>query len=469
MSRSARKRARHLGLAVLAALLLGLWSSAALAEVRRVGEWPQTPKPVSLSVSGLPRTDAIKRLADEAGWSVVVQAPKSDPVTLHVKDQPATTVLELLLSDGKYVAKRTGTLIAIAPDTAPAAADEPVTGPSAADATPTAAPEAADGDTPAAADTAAADDAQRKATAEDEDEDEKSHERGEDRVVTGGSTKVGKNEVVHDLAVFGGSADVEGRVTGDVAVLGGSMTLRKDARVEGDAAALGGTLTMEDGSRIDGDVEVLGGRLVRGKNTHIGGDVTSSGDGHNFRLFDGGDAKRDRWSFASLVQDAGSALTNMALLFVFGAVLFGLATGRMERMQTEVAARPMRNFAYGVVGLLVAIVTTIALCITVIGIPVAIVGVLVAVFATYAGICAVLSAVGAALVQHKSSNPYAHLAVGCAVYLIAGSIPYLGGLVTLALVLVGIGVLVTTRGAGFIKPRKRPEGSGPYRRAAESV
>ncbi|MBW2529346.1 MAG: polymer-forming cytoskeletal protein, partial [Deltaproteobacteria bacterium] len=300
-----------------------------------------------------------------------------------------------------------------------------------------------------------------------EQDDEPPPERGEDRVVTGGSAKVRKGEVVHDFAVFGGSAEVLGTVTGDLAVLGGSVTIRKGARVYGDAAALGGSMTIEDHARVDGDVDVLGGKLNLGEHARVGGDVTNGGEG-----FELGPGKHNHpevgFSLGRLASDAGSAITRIALLFVFGAVLFGLATRRMERMQTEVAARPMRTLSYGVVGLLVAILICVALCITIIGIPVAIVGLMVGIFATYAGICAVLSAVGAALVQHKSSNPYVHLGVGCLVFLIVGAIPFAGGLATVAVILAGIGVLVTTRAAGFIKPRKGAEGSGPYRRAAET-
>lgn len=157
---------------------------------------------------------------------------------------------------------------------------------------------------------------------------------------------------------------------------------------------------------------------------------------------------------------SGAAMTRMALLFVFGTVLFALATRRMEAMQGEAVGRPMRSFALGVVGLLISIVAVLALSVTVVGIPVAIVLALLAVFAVYSGICAVLACVGAMLVRHKSENPYVHLAVGVGLYFLLGWIPYLGGLLTLALVLVSIGVVVATRGAGYLQ---RHSGNGPYR------
>ncbi len=53
-----------------------------------------------------------------------------------------------------------------------------------------------------------------------------------DRVVTGGSLRNEKGEIVHDVTVLGGNLDVWGTVTGDLAVLGGNAR-----SIEGDACA----------------------------------------------------------------------------------------------------------------------------------------------------------------------------------------------------------------------------------------
>jgi hypothetical protein len=73
----------------------------------------------------------------------------------------------------------------------------------------------------------------------------------------------------------------------------------------------------------------------------------------------------------------------------------------------------------------------------------------------YASIAAVLTMVGAAVSGHKSTNPYVHLLVGCVLFLLAGVVPYVGGLVTAAVVLIAIGTLVTTRLAGLVDGRTR--------------
>ena len=422
---------------ILAGIAVLCLTGSALAEVSRQGTWPAEDPKVSLSVKQVPRAEAVKRLAQKAGWSVVIEAPSSTPVDVEVSEQPADKVLELLLSDGHYVAKRDGSLISIAPavqvaDAAPAAAPVPAPTAVAADA---AAVEAAAEPAPPEPPPAAKPDRVEK--------------RGDDRVVTGGSTRVEAGETVHDLVVMGGSAEVFGTVTGDVSVMGGSVKLRKGGHVRGDVSVVGGSFDADDGAKVDGDVDVIGGKARRGDgDLHIGvsrGDEAKSG-------------------FMQWLSDLGGSITRTALLFVFGTVLLALATGRMDAMQGEVAARPMRTLALGIVGSLVAGVAFIALCVTVVGIPIAIVALLLGVLGAYAGICAALTTLGAAVVHHRSKSPYVHLAVGCAIFLVGSWLPWVGGFVTAAVVLFGIGALVATRGAGFF-PRK-VKNEGPYRTAA---
>jgi hypothetical protein len=159
----------------------------------------------------------------------------------------------------------------------------------------------------------------------------------------------------------------------------------------------------------------------------------------------------------------GRLMTRSALLYILGAVLFALVTGRMEAMQAEVAVRPMRSFALGVVTSLGFLVMLGVLCVTIIGIPIAIVLILLAFLAAYAGVCAVLTTVGKALIGHKTSNVYLHLALGCALFLVAGALPWIGKFVTLALIMISAGLLVSTK-FGQLRPAIfSSEPSVPYR------
>ena len=108
----------------LLALLVEVVMLAPVAEaaVRKTGTWPEADKTVTFEFSGPSRDEAVKKLADAAGWSVVLQTrldAAPDPIDIHVKNQPAGKVLDLILGSGSYVATRDDTLISITRDLRP--------------------------------------------------------------------------------------------------------------------------------------------------------------------------------------------------------------------------------------------------------------------------------------------------------------------------------------------------------------
>src|SRR5262249_41099163 len=163
------------------------------------------------------------------------------------------------------------------------------------------------------------------------------------------------------------------------------------------------------------------GKLDRSPGAQIHGDIQNDTPDHA----EAGEASEESREsrFMRAAKSFGGSVTRMAMLFVFGAVLFALVTRRMGRLEGEVVQRPMRTLAFGVVGSIGILVVFGCLCVTVIGIPVAVVGLLAAIFGAYAGVCAVLAAVGNALLGRLTANPYLHLAAGCALFLLVGFIP----------------------------------------------
>lgn len=461
-------------------LLVGLLSHALLlvavtasAEVRHEGAWPEADKKVTLDVDGAPRGVAVRKLADAAGWSLVVQtsfaADPADKIDVHVKDQPAGKVLDLVLAgEQRWVAKRDGTLVSLQRDATPAVAPS---------------------DAAAAADPHAGMASPQPPQPPEPPEPPAIHgvppippippippvppvasghgkhgrhgDRGEDRVITGGNLVVEKNEVAHDITLFGGNLDVLGKVTGDISVTGGNVVIRPGAKVHGDVATIGGSLTVEDGAEVEGDVGVVGGVLHRGKNAQIGGDITRTDNDDS----DSDEPKHGSSRSSGFLHEVGHSITRAAFLFIFGVLLLALATKRMESLRAESATRPMRSLALGIIAIPAAIVAAICLCVTVIGIPVAILGLMLLIFGGYAGIIAILTTIGEALLRHKTPNTYVHLAAGCALLLVTGAIPVVGPIVFIAICLAGVGVVVATRGAGLL-PNRSKVSAGPYRTPA---
>jgi hypothetical protein len=239
-----------------------------------------------------------------------------------------------------------------------------------------------------------------------------------------------------------------GRVVGNATVIGGSLKIEKGGRVDGDVGVAGGSLKREDGA-------IVGGRIVDDR--HHGKVKIRAGDkGVTTEVSEGSSSGRSRLSAAA--HEFGRSLTRMALLFVLGCVLLALAAPRMEKLRVEIASRPMRSFALGIVGAILGsiagLVLTTILSITIIGIPVAIAGILFAVLALYGAIASVLTTFGAAVAGHRTQNPYVHLLIGCGAFLVLSSIPWVGGIVTFVVTMIALGALVTTRAGGLFDRRK---------------
>ncbi|GEM_PF-2518949 len=82
----------------------------------------------------------------------------------------------------------------------------------------------------------------------------------ENRIAFGQSVHVPGNETLKDgVAVFGGSAVIEGNVAGDVIVFGGNARIA--GWVDGDVVVVGGNVDLTGSARISGSVLYLGGAL----------------------------------------------------------------------------------------------------------------------------------------------------------------------------------------------------------------
>ncbi|MBK6465020.1 MAG: hypothetical protein IPF92_29075 [Myxococcales bacterium] len=420
-SHALRALARLLGPAL--AVLVFLHAAAAEASVRKEGTWPRDEEAVTFHYEGT-RAGGLEKLAEQAGWSLVL-ADKGGLTTPHtvsvsMKEQAPADVLDALLQDGTFAAYRKGSLVRI---------------------------EVLDAGAPTAI-------APAPTRAE-------SREDAEDMKVMGGTGTVEKGQSVRNLTVMGGHCDVYGRVDGDVSVMGGSVVLHDGAVVEHDVTTMGGHVEVKKGAEVRGRASTLGGSIEDQDGELVSGHV----DGAAMRASGRGHAPPSRSS--GVLRRASDAVTNTALLFLLGVVFLAVAPVRMESLRVAVAKAPMRQLGLGVLGVLGFVVAVVLLCVTVVGIPFAGVGLMLGLVALYAGMVAALTTLGAALSKHKTENPYAHLAVGCGVFLFAYPLPWVGPWLVAALALVGVGTIVSTRVAGYFPAKKGasvdalPE--GPYR------
>lgn len=460
------------GLSALVSFLAVLAVTAtAGATIEKKGEWPAEDKKISLDVDYVGQDVAIKRLAEAAGWSVIVKGLGDEKTTLHVKDQSAEKILSMLLIEGDWVAQRDGTLILISrnlnPQTAPVVTAVPAV-PAVPLIPPVIAPlEAPELPVPPPPPPVAPAKSDLKVNISLNSEEAKGPQKGtgKDREVVGQNLEIGKDEVVRDVQLVGGSLVVKGTVTGDVNVVGGTVELDSGSRVMGDIEVMGGSVDVKNGARIDGDTQIVGGHFERKDGAIVQGNVST-------RIDDEDDHKDGSPGMgARMVREIGECTTAGAFMFALGAVLIALFTRRSESIKVEFAARPMRMFALGIAGFVGSLVVLAAMCVTLIGIPFAAIGLLLGIFAVFAAMTSVLEVIGRALIGHKTKNEYAHLAFGCALFAVVMMIPGVDDIAKLVLMFVSIGSLVATRAAGLIPMRKNGQtmsDAHPYR-SAEAV
>jgi hypothetical protein len=176
-------------------------------------------------------------------------------------------------------------------------------------------------------------------------------EKGTDIVRFGEGVFVGQNELVRgDLVVFGGDVIVEGRVTGNVVVLGGSIRARSGAEIKGDAVVIGG-------GELDEDEDVI----IRGERVEIGG------------FFPTGD-----WSFSGIGDWWGFRWFFPVILFVKIVLVLLTLLFLPERLATahgHLRGGALKSFGVGVlsacVGFFASIILMVPLVIMIVGIPLA--------------------------------------------------------------------------------------------------
>jgi len=181
-------------------------------------------------------------------------------------------------------------------------------------------------------------------------------QKGTDIVRFGQDVHVRADEVVSgDLVVFGADALVEGKVTGDVVVLGGDIELGPEAEINGDAVVMGGTM------REDPDAVIRGERVTFNAFRPLlrFGGIMGVGLG---------------WVRLSLV------VVKFLLSFLLSCLVYLLASRRMGVMKDSLDGDYLRSLGVGfLVGLAALVVLPVAtlvlalvLFVTIIGIPLAV-------------------------------------------------------------------------------------------------
>lgn len=253
-------------------------------------------------------------------------------------------------------------------------------------------------------------------------------------IVAGGAVTFTADSAVGGRAWIAGNAvDVQGQVAGDLRVTGARVSIA--GSIGGNAEVTGSDVRIEPGAFIAGDLVIRGtAEPLIAEDARILGDVVTVPDG------------ADAAAAEAAPGIAGRVLLVLAV-FLAAAALWRLFPTLVERAGAELRAAPGRTLLGGLLALAGSPVLILVLFGTVVGWLLALV--LVAAFALAVGAAGLLAlAAIAGLVAGRAGavagwgRRLALLALVSAGAVLLQAVPGLGGLVTVALWVAGLGMLV---------------------------
>ncbi len=322
----------------------------------------------------------------------------------------------------------------------------------------------------------------------------------EDDLIVAGETIVIAGDVSGDLIAAGGSIEVAGRVDDDAWIAGGSLIIDgeigDDLRVAGGDIHLrgsvadnvmiaGGTITTSSKSDVGGDLDAAGGSIeIAG---HVGADLSCNGgsvviggtiDGNtticadDIRILQSariqgdleytsdkeieipagtviGDVvyKRSEKKVEDIYSKTTSSIISFLSILLIGLLMVRFTGNTTIRVSDTIATQILKSLGSGVLLLIAIPLIAMILMITVIGIPLGLIVLFAYIVILYISKIFVGLAIGRRIVTYAKkeiSSPYWHLVVGLIVIAFATRIPLVGFLISLIVILAGLGALVMT-------------------------
>ena len=250
-------------------------------------------------------------------------------------------------------------------------------------------------------------------------------------VVISGKVVVDRGETVEGVFIANGDARIAGRVDGDVIILSGDALV--SGTIEGDLFTASGTAHLLPSAEVTGDVEYGDEHPQVALDARVRGDVT----------------KQDWPDIGGVVSWIGGFLVWLAVsisALVLGALLLLIAPRAADSLEARSRERIGPTIAIGIAILIVLPVAAFVAAITVLGLPLAIgIGLALLPLGAIAYVAAAY-ALGRRILKPPRERMLAFL-VGLAILRVAALVPFLGLLVGLAALIVGLGMIGAAIGA----------------------
>ncbi|MFC2050396.1 hypothetical protein ACFLTN_04375 [Chloroflexota bacterium] len=258
---------------------------------------------------------------------------------------------------------------------------------------------------------------------------------GRDLAAAGETLNVGGTAKIADDLVLGvGTAYISGPVNGDVKGGGGEITIT--SKVGGNVELEVNKLTITSTANIEGDLvytseneaSIQSGARLGGSTTHNAPEKPAAPS-----------------PFAAI---PGKVL-GFLMILVIGIIVILLATGRISAMADSIRTKPWPSLGWGALALFVTPIAALVVIITIIGLPLGLIALVLYGIAIYLSQIPVGFLIGRLIIRRNGEIEsrglmIGALALGLAILLVLGLIPYVGGLVMLLTIIFGLGSLVVS-------------------------
>ncbi len=225
-----------------------------------------------------------------------------------------------------------------------------------------------------------------------------------------------------DVRGSAGVADIANRVDGDVRLEVSNLTLHPEAEILGDLV-----YTSENEASIHSDAQISGATL------------------HNLPAKDDG----KKCCGGPIFSGVGWAILAFGMALLAGMIMIALAPSWTGSAADLIRNRPGVSIGWGLVALVVTPVAVLVACLTIVGIPLGLIALGLYLMAVY--LCQVPASmfIGRLLTRRSGAAEGKGImiltfAVGLVVLRLLKAVPYLGVLVSLAVLLFGLGALVVS-------------------------
>jgi hypothetical protein len=245
-------------------------------------------------------------------------------------------------------------------------------------------------------------------------------------VKIGSDVTIEEGTKVHNVLAIGGQVTVEGVVENNIVALGGSVVLTRTAVVRGNVFALGGIIVRGRGAEVHGNV------------TEINADDISSAIAN---------ALSEEWEGWSWIFAIVSVAIFLGVLLLTVLAVF-LIPKPVRLIAAAVREKPFKVTVWGLAGLVLVVPLAVLLAVSVVGIVLIPLEMVIVLCAVLIGFISASQLVGQklfAILKRQDQSMMRETVWGLIVLWLIGWIPYVGWMVKMCAVILGLGGVLLTR------------------------